>query len=205
MTAISDFCTTIRSWLNYEGYSDELITSWVRIAEEMISERVRCKHMIWIDTAAVTKGRVVLPGDWLDLDFVRIVDGYPLEFMDRTNFYAKPAVADSTYNQGHYTISGNFLMVGGDTSIPGRNVELTYYQNVPPLGNVANWVQTYYPGLLISATLSVANAFGLDDARSTSWATSLQSEINVINENHLKSKASGSRLRMQRQGKKGFG
>lgn len=198
MTAISDFCTTIRGWLNFE-YDDVLITSWVRMAEELLSETLRCKHMVQIDTGEVVTGRVLLPSDWLDLDFVRVVDGGPLRFRSRDEFYNNRE-EDTNYNHGYYTITGNYLIVGDLDD--GVEVELAYYQTIPPL-DATNWLLTYYSRLYITATLSVGAMYSFDDARGPVWQTAMQTFVDTINENHVKSRASGSVL-IQRRGK-GFG
>lgn len=200
MTAISDHCDTIRAWLNFE-YSDALITSWTRMAEELLSSALRCKHMIAIDTANIIEKRVSLPLDWLVLDFVRVVDGKPLHFRSRDEFYSDPGNI-ANYNEGHYTITGNYLMVGGNVA-DGKQVELSYYETIPPLANDPNWVMKYYSRLYISATLSVAAAYSVEDERAVTWQTAMQSFVDMINEEHAKSKASGSRIVMPKR--KGFG
>lgn len=200
MTAISDFCSTIRGWLNFE-YGDELITSWVRMAEEQISTTLRCKHMIAIDTANVIEGRVRLPDDWLALDFVRVVGGKPLHFRTRDDFYNVPPNQPG-YNDGYYTITGNYLITLA-SSTDALSVELSYYESIPPLGNDQNWLMKYYSRLYVSSTLAVAAMYSLDEDRAVTWQTAAQNYIDQINEEHQKSKASGSRVTMPR--KKGFG
>lgn len=200
MTAISDFCDTIRGWLNFE-YSDTLITSWVRMAEEQMSTTLRCKHMIAIDTAYVANGRVKLPDDWLGLDFARIVDGKPLHFRTRDDFYNVPP-NQPHYNEGYYTITGNYLITPAGTD-NGLSVELSYYEHIPPLGDEPNWLMKYYSRLYVSSVLAVAASYSLEDDRAVMWQTASQTFIDQINEEHQKSKASGSRVSMPR--KKGFG
>lgn len=201
MTAISDFCNTIRGWLNFEDYSDQLITSWVRMAEEQISTSLRCKHMIAIDTALVNQGRVKLPDDWLALDFVRVVDGKPLHFRTRDDFYNPPANRPG-YNDGYYTITGNYLITPAslDDSI---SVELSYYESIPPLGDNVNWLMKYYSRLYVASTLAAASTYSIEDERGVVWQEAAQNFIDQINEEHQKSKASGSRIVMPR--KKGYG
>lgn len=191
MTALTDHCDTIRSWLNFE-YDDTLIISWTRMAEELLSTMLRCKHMIAIDVAEVEQQRVRLPSDWLDLDFVRIVDKYPILFRTRDAFYTIPS-SDRNYNSRHYTIVGNYLVVGAkvDDGVP---VEISYYEAIPPLGEDKNWLMTYYSRLYIAATLSVATGYSIEDDRATLWQTSMQTFVDAINEEHTKSKSSGSKL-----------
>lgn len=199
MTAISDHCNTIRSWLNFE-YDDTLITSWVRMFEETVNVNVRCKHMIQIDTGTVVSERVLLPSDWLELDFVRVVDGSTLRFRGRDEFYNN-VQKDENYNSGRYSISGNYLITGdvGD----GKSVELHYFQEVPPLSANPNWLMTHYSGLYVFGTLVAALAYGIEDDRSAAWSSKVQEYFGSINNEWLVSKASGSRLTVKRRA--GFG
>jgi hypothetical protein len=174
------------------------------MGEELLSETLRCKHMIQIDTGLVTQTRVLLPLDWLDLDFVRIVDGKPLRFRSRDEFYDN-VQADPNYNVGRYTITGNFLIVGGPIdAIEGKNVELSYYQTIPPLGDQINWLMKYYSRLYVSATMSVASAYTEGgEQQAMMWQKAVDEFVNAINDTHQKSKSSGSKLNLPRR--KGFG
>jgi hypothetical protein len=198
---LADWCDTFRGWLNREDddYPDSLVTTFIRMAEADLSDRLRCADQIAIDTSNVSVDRVQLPSDWRELDFVRIVDGYPLEFCDRTNFYAKSPEAQKR----HYTLTGNFLLVGGPptVSVP-RQVEISYYEAVTPLLNVDTWLQVKYPNLFLPAVMVSASAYGVEDERAQGFEAKVQGLVDTINEKHKTSKSSGSRLR--RNFTKGF-
>lgn len=200
MTAISDHCTVINDWLNFE-YSEALVTSWTRMAEQYLSTIVRSKHMIAIDVANVSSSRVALPSDWLVLDFVRVVDGIPLKFRTREEFYSNPT-NDPNRNEGFYTLTGNYLMVGGNVA-DGKQVELSYYEEIPPLADDPNWLMERYTGLYITATLSAGAAYSIEDSRIPQWQTATDRFANQITAEHMASKTSGSILVKPRS--KGFG
>lgn len=205
MTAISDHCDTIRAWLNFGDteYTDTLITSFTRMAEERLSEDLRCKHMIAIDTALVEQSRIQLPLDWQELDFVRFLDGGPLKFRSRTEFYTNPA-NDPNRNYGYYTITGNYLIVGGDIG-DGINIEISYYESIPPLDADPNWLMTYYSRIYTSATISVARMYSEgEEEKAMVWDAATQDFVNRVNERHMESRISGSQLNMPRKSK-GFG
>lgn len=194
MTALTDACDTIRSWINRDDddYDDAIVTSWIRMAEADISDRLRCADQIAIDTSSITDGRVLLPSDWRELDFVRVVGGYPLEFTDRTNFYAKSPEAQVR----HYTITGNYLLVGGPPTVSvSTSVEISYYEAVPPLSATDTWLQTKFPNLFLMACMVAASAYGVEDERAQGFGDKTDSIIQVINDKHQKSRTSGSRLR----------
>jgi len=204
MTALSDHCDVVRKWLDYgpDEYDDTLVTSWTRMAEQTLSINLRCKHMIQIDTGLVSTSRVPLPSDWLELDFVRIVDGSPLKFRSRTEFYTPPDPPDPNYNAKHYTLSGNLLMVGGNIA-DGRSVEITYFQEIPPLGDEPNWLMEHYSGLYVFSTLTAAALYGIENDQAAVWEDKASAIVSSLNGEYLKSKASGSNLAMPRR--KGFG
>lgn len=203
MTALSDFCETLRGWLNFgsDEYPDELITSFVRMAETTLSPILRVKHMLQIDTAVVAVNRVLLPSDWEELDLVRVVGGKTLRYRERDAFYS-PDAEDPNYNVGYYTIAGNYLSVA-DNILNDETIELQYFQNIPPLGQEPNWLLAYYPTLFIMSSLTAAMLYGIEDERAAGWQANVERQVAALNEEYLKSKASGSILKPRRA--KGFG
>jgi hypothetical protein len=198
MSALSNLVEVVNEWLNF-NHKEELVVSWVRMAEENLNETLRCKHMVQIDTGNVVNSRVAMPNDWLELDFVRVLDGAPLVFRSRYDFYANPSSPD---NVNAFTLSGNYLMVNG-TVPDGKVVEITYYQNIPPLEGTNNWLMQYYFRLYLSATLAVAHAYELDTDKASMQQTATQLMVDKINENSVLAETNGSRLVIPR--KKGFG
>ena len=197
MTALEDWCDTFRGWLNRDAddYPNALVTTFIRMAEADLSDKLRCADQIAIDTAVVPTNRVLLPSDWRELDFVVDTDNYPLEFTDRTNFYAKSADAQMR----HYSITGNYLLVTAppEATAP-RNLEISYFEAVPPLLNEPTWVQNKYPNLFLPAVMVSASAYGIEDQRAQGFEAKAQAIIDDINNRYLLSKASGSRLRRNR-------
>jgi hypothetical protein len=89
MTALTDQCNLIRSWLAIgdDVYPDSVVTSWIRMAEEALSKKLRCKEMIQIDTGVLIEQRYLLPSDWRELSFVRIVGSRGLRYIPKDDFY----------------------------------------------------------------------------------------------------------------------
>lgn len=202
MTALSDFCDTVRAWLNREDYDDALVTSWVRHAEERLDESLRIDHMIQIDTATVSAAerRVVFPEDYLEADFIRSVSGVPYRYEARDPFYGRAITA----NTNMYTIVGRFIVFGGPIDeTTGLDVELHYYGRVPRLGDDPTWLSSQFNELLLFSTIVSASIYGIEDERAMAMAGAVTAKIKSLNERHLLSKASGSRL--TRKTGKGFG
>jgi hypothetical protein len=205
MTALHDQCEVIRGWLNLgeEVYPDSVVTSWVRMAEEALSKRLRCKDMIQIDVGTLIEERYLLPSDWRQLDFVRVIGGKSLRYIPRDDFYNtdEPQKSDQ---EKCYTIAGNYLIVGGN--IPeGLQVEITYYQDIPPLGDEYTWLQIQYPTLFLMETLKIASMYSIEDERGPLWESQSDKLVGDINDEHANSKASGSRLTSRYQKLRSFG
>ena len=194
MTALEDWCNTFRAWLNRDvtDYPDTLVTTFIRMAEADLSDRLRCADQIAIDTAVISDARVQMPADCRELDFVKILDGYPLDYLDRKAFYAKSGEAQLRY----YSITGNFILVGGPPTVSEtRELEISYFEAVPPLLNEATWLQTKYPNLFLPAVMVSASAYGVEDERAQGFEGKMQGLIDTINEKYMVSKSAGSRIR----------
>lgn len=194
MTAIADFCETIRQWLNLgsEVYPDEIVTSWVRMAETDMSSRLRCDDMVQIDIGTLVNQRYPVPDDWREMDFVRHIGGKPLRYATRDDFYNpdEPYLSDQ---KNCYTMIGRYLMTGIASSAAPQ-VEISYYQDIPPLGDDPTWFSTKYPMLAVLSTLVVACKYAIEDERSDGWEQDVAEMVDRINTEHMRSKASGSRL-----------
>lgn len=192
MTAIADLCVTIRAWLNVgaEEYPDALVTSWVRMAEEWLSENLRVKHMVQIDWSDLIDGRVLLPSDWQELDSVRFRDGVAMIYSPRNEFYG----ASSNNLKGRYTIVGNYLLIGDVDAVNGTETEISYYQSIPALEEDPNWLLKYYSRVYILTTLWHAAMYSIEDERRATWQDMVFTFTNDMNERHKSSKSSGSVL-----------
>lgn len=197
MTAIGDFCTLIREWLNIgsEVYPDSVVTSWVRMTEETLSKRLRCKEMIEIAVGTIINQRYALPGDWREMDLVRVIGGGPLRYIPRDDFYNpdEPFVSDLP---NCYTIIGNYIAIGANAE-DGAQIEIAYYQDVPTLGDDPTWLSSKFPTLNTVTTLHVATMYAIEDERGPMWESKSDGLIADINSEHSKSKASGSRLTLR--------
>jgi hypothetical protein len=215
-TFLTDKCTEIRNWLALgpDVYPDSTVTGWIRMAEEYLSVALRVKHMIQIDTSNVISNRVPMPLDWQEIRLVRRLDTNGVcRYQTPDAFYNPEFPSPPQYPTGtgqicdtqlnRYTILGNFLIVGGATTSP-VNVEMTYYQNIPPLTDpLNNWANYYHPTVYTLKILHVASMYAIEDARSQVWDQEVVRMVNGMNAQHKIDMASGSVLMPVR--KKSFG
>lgn len=201
MTALSDFQTEVRSWMNYSDPSvitETLLTSFVRLAEDVISSKLRVADMIQIDVATITNARSLMPSDWRANHLVRVVDGPVLRYRELAKFYD-----EGVNNLGYYTTSGKSLIVNTDVA-DDKQVELHYFGDVPPLGDDETWLSVRYRTVLLASTM-VFCAQRIKDAEGVqSWSGGLQDRLDTLNNEYKASIASGSRLANPRFGG-GFG
>ena len=220
-------CAEIRAWfaVGSEVYPDQVITNWIRMAEEYLSTALRVKHMIQIDRADVTEDRTALPKDWQEVRLIRTMpDGGVLRYQTPDAFFNPeyPDLAGTTYpgqkqfpgKNRSYTIIGNYAIFGGVTPssfdgsaiIPTNvlKVEFTYYQNIPPLSDTFNnWINCFHPMVYTLKILHIGALYAIDDDRAPIWDREVVRMVNGMNAQHLIDKASGSVLTQTKR--KSFG
>ena len=160
--------------------------------------------MIQFDEAIIASSmRAVLPGDWLQLELVRIAnlnvpDGFiPLRYKSRDEFYTTV----DNWMTGFYTIQGNQIFIGGSPDIVnGQVVKLTYYGQVPVFSDTQeSWVYSKYPSLYLSAAMMHAFLHAVGEEAQAAAAKQLtEDQIQKLNANHATSRASGSRVTRSR-------
>lgn len=200
MTAIADFCTIIRSWLNRKDLTDPVLTSIVRMAEERLNEELRIREMVVVTSGIDSSSGVVdLPADWLETELIRHNNGRDLRYIPKTDMFS--FASSETY--GKYTTSGPKIYIGGD-NIAGDVVELHYIAKVPVLSASPTWLSIKFPSLYLSAALVMASALGFEDDRAAAWEANTSTKIAKLNEKYVLSKAAGSRLTSKSSTKAGF-
>jgi hypothetical protein len=118
--------------------------------------------------------RVPLPRDWQEVRLVRVLPSKGVLRYNTPDAFFNPEFPDdpdSKYpgQDKRYTIVGNFLFVGGSAA-PGIEVEMTYYQDIPPLTDDANnWANYYHPTLYTFKILHIAALYAVDDERIPVW------------------------------------
>jgi hypothetical protein len=208
-TFLTDKCNEIRSWLaiGEDVYSNAVVTNWIRMSEEYLSTALRVKHMIQIDTNQVMTERIALPLDWQEIRLVRRMDtGGVCRYQTPDAFYNPEFPGDPTSpydtRTSRYTILGNYLVINEPND--QVNVELAYYQNIPPLtDDLNNWVNCYHQTVYTLKILHTAALYAIEDQRVDVWDKEVVRMVNGMNAQHKIDMASGSVLMQVR--KKTFG
>ena len=203
MSNYSDFKSQISEWANRADWSDNLVSSFVSMANAKLNAELRIADMIQFDEAIIASRCAPLPGDWLQLELVRIAnlnvpDGFiPLRYKSRDEFYTTV----DNWMTGFYTIQGNQIFIGGSPDIVnGQVVKLTYYGQVPVFSDTQeSWVYSKYPSLYLSAAMMHAFLHAVGEEAQAAAAKQLtEDQIQKLNANHATSRASGSRVTRSR-------
>ena len=200
MSDFSDFKTQIAEWANRQDWSDILVTSFVRNAEEKLNQELRIDWMIQTNRDALIASRCApLPPDWLEMDFVRLAStnfasGFgPIEYKPRAEFFS----TNDANALGFYTIEGRQIFIGGspDTT-EGTTVRIDYYGEVPVFADdTPSWVYTKYQALYRYAALMHADLHALGEEQTAgAMKTIVEDMIQKLNAQHRYARASGSRL-----------
>ena len=199
MSDYSDFKAQISEWANRQDWSDNLIASFILMANQKINAELRIARMINSVDALIASRCAPLPDDWLEMSLVRIAannvpDGFwPIRYKSRDEFFNLP----DKWAWGHYTIEGRQLFIGGTPdNVNGQTVRLTYYGEVPVFSDAQpSWVYAKYPNLYLSAAMMHAYMHAVGEEQAAALAKQLaEDEISKLNDEWRMAKASGSRL-----------
>jgi hypothetical protein len=206
VTDFSDFTTSIKEWANRQDWSDTLTTSFVRQAEQKLNAELRVDRMVQFDEALVINRCAPLPDDWLEfvsdagVKFANKngADGFlPVRYKPRDEFFN----LNDNWAFGYYTIQGRQIYFGGSPdAVNGISYKLAYFGEVPVFADATpSWVYTKYPNLYLFAALMHADLHAVGEEQSAGNLKQLAEDmIGKLNAEHLRAKASGSRLKRSR-------
>src|SRR4029077_1881443 len=199
MTDFADLKTQIMDWTNRQDFSDVLVTSLIRQAEQIFNSDLRIDRMITSADALIASRCAPLPDDWLESDFTRIQcdtapTGFvPIYYKPRAEFFSLP----DDCAVGKYTIEGRQIFIGGapDTT-EGTTVRIDYYQEVPVFSDtIQSYIYTKFPSLYLNATLYRAALHALgEETIAANHKQMVDEMIQKLNAQHRYARASGSRL-----------
>jgi hypothetical protein len=203
VTDFADLKTSIAEWANRQDWTDALVTSFVRMAEQKFNAELRVDRMICFADNTVTQRCASLPDNWQAMDLVKIAsfngaDNFrPIRYLARDEFFNTP----DKWTRGFYTLEGRVITFGGPPDdIEGREFKIAYYGEVPVLSDTQqSWLYTKYPSLYLHAALMHADLHAVGEEQSAGNMKQLtEDEIQKLNALHLRSKASGSRVTRSR-------
>jgi hypothetical protein len=203
---MSDYATfkeSIAEWANREDWSDALLSSFVSMAEQKFNSELRVDRMLQMDSGVAYTRCVQLPDDWLQMQLVKTAnpnaaDGYlPIRYKSNDEFFN----LTDCWAYGYYTIVGRSIYFGGaPDATNGIGFIISYYGEVPVFSDTQDsWIYTKYPNMyLFGALMHVGlHAVG-EEMTALGLKTLCEDMILKLNNDHLRAKASGSRLTRSR-------
>ena len=196
----------IAEWANRQDWSASLVTAFVRQAEQKLNAELRIDRMINFADNVVTCRCSTLPDDWLEfvsdagVKFVNPngADGFlPLRYKARDEFFE----LNDNWAYGYYTIQGRQITFGGrPDQTEGVKYRVAYFGEVPVFADtIPSWVYSKYPNLYLFSALMHADLHAVGEENSAANLKSLAEDmISKLNADHLRSKASGSRITRSR-------
>lgn len=188
MPTLTEFCSTVRSWVDDLNPSDTLVTSWVRIAEERMNNELRVDEMIVRTIATFSDDCVVLPDNWLKTIYVKPVAEPAYTFVSNKAYF--DGLPDDT---GRYTNVGRSIFVWPPIDPDAlTQIEIGYYAKVPPLGDTTNPIIDRFPGLYLNCTLAAGQPYLIEDERLATFSSLATAAIQMANNQAIAARFSGS-------------
>jgi hypothetical protein len=185
MSDLTDFQTDIRNWTARPDLDDARVLSFIRMAETSIDLTLRVREAIEVVTGPIDSDRrVTLPVDFNSMDYLRPVDGVPLRFEVKDNFFS----IDNT--SGCYTIVGNQLRVGSSIAVDA-SVEMAYYKKVPQFIDASTWLHSYYYNIFLQSSLAAAYLYLQEYERSAALTEVINGWIESANMKSVSSQIAG--------------
>lgn len=203
---LSALIADIRSWENYDQYTDNLVTSFVRLAEDNFNEVLMCEEQITVISLPVTNNKITLPSDFIDLDYIRhlgsgnsysadVSRSHPLDAVSKDEYWRSVNAADNSL-RSKYMRSGNYVYLC-PTLTDGSLVELSYYAKLSPLtdSNV-NWLFGRKRSVYLFGSLSYAAAYNLEYDKADALKSQAADIITALNNKSKQSRyGQASRIR----------
>ena len=212
MTDFSDFQAQIADWQNRQDWSDVLVTSFVRFAEQKFNQELRVSRMINSIDGLIASRCAPLPDDWLESSLISVAvppgvpndpdnapgpsapGGWlPIRYKPRDEFFNLP----DQWAANFYTYEGRQIYFGGiPDAINGITYRISYYGEVPVFSDTQDsWLYTKYPSLYLSAAMMFALMHAVGEEQQAALQKQFcEDGITKLNDEWRMAKASGSRL-----------
>lgn len=106
---VTEFMQGLRGWVDDFDLTDELLLSWIAMAEERFNNELRAREMVQIRGIQLADQCTPLPVDWLEIITVRFLDGgLPLRYVSPDEFWRIRSAAEF-YLSGPQTTAITFL------------------------------------------------------------------------------------------------
>ncbi len=172
----SDLVDKVKLFLDRGSELDQLIPTFITLAEGYLNRVLRVPDMEANGTAVVINGTFPLPDDFLQMRGVRCgglaLEGYsPATLLD--TFGGMAGVA------GGYAISGRTVMVAPVSAAP---VTFTYWRRIPKLtlNTPSNWLLTTNSDIYLYGALLSAETYIDNPERVEQWRGAFEASVDQL-------------------------
>lgn len=195
LSTYTELQSAVADWLNRVSSPEvaERTPDFIRLFEAKFDHYdppIRHPKMVVRATAAADSEYIQLPGDFLEMQRVRFVQGRrgTLRYVTPEEFEDEKKRAFGGDYSGIFTVVGEEMQVYPFTAEAGVQVELTYWGKLPKLATLAaaeptqpnNWLLRDYPSAYLYGALLEAAPYLRDDERITVWAAGLSQAMDFL-------------------------
>lgn len=187
----------VANWMNRTDL-DEVIPSFISLAEARISGDLRVRQMIVSAALTFTPGLgAALPPGWLEFKSLE-VNGCPLSYMTPDELAG--VVKSGGGGQARwFTIDGSMVQFGPEPS-GVSTIDSRYYRAFDPLSQTStNWLLSNKPNLYLYAALAEGCLYIKKPDEAASWAGLYNGILELLRGEDARASYSGSTLRTRRR------
>lgn len=191
MSDFTNFLDDIRTWTGRPDFSDQLVASFVRMAETTLTLSLRVREMVVTADAICTENKVALPEDWAEANLIRFTGSKPLHYQTEEDFYS------ALYKDpSRYTILGNDIEFGAPIDqTEGLAVTMSYFQHIPQFADTGTWLYQKYYVIFLQACNAAAALYSQEVQRASEINGTVGPMIEAANAMYRRGNISGSVLR----------
>lgn len=198
MSDFTDFLAQIKSWTARPDYSDDIVTSFVRMAETTLRDVLRVREMIVDADATIVQRKVALPVDWIEAYMVSDANDKPYHYLPRGDFFAGKDIG-----KDKYTIRGNYLWFSAPIDeIEGLGVSMSYFQHIPTFTDASTWLHSKYYNIFLQSCNAAAALYSEEFERAATINGFVTGLVEAANATMKRGEISGSKLLVPRRGKR---
>lgn len=180
---ITDFDSLKLTIVSFMGRSDLTteIETFIQMAESSLNNRetFRVREMSKTEASVVANSSLPLPADYLAMRILKNAGGNALTLVSPQIMSQEVLRAAVGCPAIYSELAGNLEIHPVTVNV---NMELTYYQKIPPLNDVTptNWLLTKSPDIYLYGSLLASTGFVKNDERIDIWKTLYEEAINLM-------------------------
>lgn len=199
LATYSDLQTSIASWLARPGDTNitAVATDLIALFEARFQRNLRVRQMESRATTTISAQNTSLPSGWLGMRSLKYTDSGGT---DRQLMPMAPQLVAQTYlttmtgpPKVYWIVGSEFLVA--PTPDASYTAQMDYYSfSALSVSNTTNWLLTSHPDIYLFGSLTMAEAFIMDDQRVGMWKQMLEQAMQELHAADKRDRWSGGPL-----------